>query len=123
MDTSHQATTLSVQVRVDLLLKGGLVEVTRSDTNTKGNGLLLGLTGDILVDSNGGVDTTAVLEESSDSSSGSLGGNEDDIDIGGNINLGLLLEDWGETVGEVESLRSVSHVLLNLEVQCLPFPW
>jgi len=104
VDTSHQATTLSVQVRVDLLLKGGLVEVTRSDTNTKGNGLLLGLTGDILVDGNGGVDTTAVLEESSDSSSGSLGGNEDDIDIGGNINLGLLLEDWGETVGEVEGL-------------------
>jgi hypothetical protein len=57
-----------------------------------------------LVDGNGGVDPTALAEEGSDGPAGALGGNEDDIDIGGNIDLGLLLEDGGETVGEVEGL-------------------
>lgn len=104
MDTSHQTTTFSVQVRVDLLLECGLVEVTTSDTDTEGNGLLLSLAGNILENSDGGVDTTAVLEESSDSSARSLWCNEDDIDVGRNINLGLVLENWGETVGEVKGL-------------------
>jgi hypothetical protein len=57
-----------------------------------------------LVHGNGGVNTTAITEKSSDSSARTLGGNEDDIDIGGYIDLGLVLEDGRETVGEVESL-------------------
>lgn len=56
-------------------------------------------------DGDGGVDTTSLAEESSNSSARALGGNEDDIDIGGNIDLGLILEDRGETVREVESLK------------------
>lgn len=104
MDTSHQATTLTVQVGVDLLLEGGLVEVTTADTDTESNCLLLGVTGNILEDGNGGVDTTSLAEESSDGTARSLGGNEDDIDVSWDIDLGLVLEDWGETVGEVEGL-------------------
>jgi hypothetical protein len=57
-----------------------------------------------LEDSDGGVDTTSLTEESSDGSARALGSNEDDIDVGGNIDLGLVFEDGGETVGEVESL-------------------
>lgn len=47
LDTSHQDTSLSVKVGVDLLLKGGLVHVTGSDGDTDGDGLFLGLTGDV----------------------------------------------------------------------------
>lgn len=50
VNTAHQATTLTVQVRVDLLLKGGLVQVSGADGDTQSNGLLLGLTSHILVD-------------------------------------------------------------------------
>lgn len=50
VDTTHQAATLTVEVRVDLLLKGGLVQVAGADGNTKGNSLLLSLAADILVD-------------------------------------------------------------------------
>lgn len=104
VNTTHQAATLAVQVGVDLLLEGGLVEVTRANSNAKSNGLLLGLASDVLVDSNGGVDATALLEQRADSTAGTLGGNEDDINILGDIDLGEVLEDGRETVGEVEGL-------------------
>ena len=109
MDTSHQATTLTVEVGVDLLLERGLVHVSGTDGNTEGDGLLLGLAGDVLEDGNGGVDTTALTEEGSDGAAGTLGGNEDDIDVGGDVDLGEVLEDGGETVREVESLRGISE--------------
>jgi hypothetical protein len=104
VDTSHQATALTVEVRVDLLFKGGLVEVTGTDGDTEGNSLLLGLTGDVLEDGDGGVDTTALTEEGADSAAGTLWSDKDDIDVSWNLNLGKVLEDWGETVGEVEGL-------------------
>jgi hypothetical protein len=104
MDTAHEATTLAVQVGVDLLLEGGLVHVSGADGNTEGDGLLLGLAGDVLVDGNGRVDTTALTEESADSAARALGGDEDDVDVGGDFDLGEVLEDGGEAVGEVKSL-------------------
>lgn len=82
-------TTLSVKVRVDLLLKGGLVKVTGTNGDTKSNSLLLGVTGHILVNGNGRVDTTALKEKSSDSSARTLGSNEDDINVLRGNNVGL----------------------------------
>ena len=113
MNTTHQATTLTVQVGVNFLLEGGLVEVTTANTNTESNCLLLGLASEILEDSDGRVNTTSLAEESSNSSAGALGGNEDNIDILGNIDLGLVLEDWGETVGEVESLCELAETIAH----------
>lgn len=121
MDTTHEDTSLSVQVREDLLLKGGLVDVTGTDGDTESDGLLLGLTGNVLVDGNGRVDTSALEEQSSDGSSGTFGGDKDDVDVLGWNDLGLgdqsaltlssefgtthvLGVDDGETVGEVEGL-------------------
>jgi hypothetical protein len=60
------------------------------------------------VDSDGGVDTTTFAEESSHSSARSLGGNKDDINILGNVNFCLVLENWRETVGEVEGLLQLA---------------
>jgi hypothetical protein len=116
VDTTHQATTLTVKVGVDLLLEGGLVEITRADGNTESNGLLLGLAGDVLEDGNGGVNTTALTEERADGTARSLGGDEDDVDVRGNLNLGEVLEDGGETVGEVEGLA-----ILALTLACWSF--
>ena len=111
MDTAHQAATLAVQVRVDLLLESGLVHVSGTDGNTEGNGLLLGLAGNVLVDGDGGVDTTALTEKSADGTAGALGGNEDDINVLGNLDLGEVLEDGGEAVGEVKSLCLLERML------------
>ena len=108
VDAAHQAAALAVQVRVHLLLEGGLVEVTTADGNTEGLSLLLGLASDVLEDGVRGVDTTTLTEERSDSSARSLGGDEDDVDILGDINIGDILEDRGETVGEVQSLFNKS---------------
>lgn len=104
VDTTHEAATLTVEVGVDLLLKGGLVEVAGADGDTKSDGLLLSLASDVLVDGERGVDTTALTEEGSDGSARALGGTEDDVDVGGNLDLGEVLEDGGETVGEVKGL-------------------
>jgi hypothetical protein len=108
VDTTHQATSLTVKVRVDLLLEGGQVHVSGTDGDTESGGLLESLAGDVLVDGNGGVDTTALLEKGADGTAGTLWCDEDDINIGWDLDLGELLEDWGETVGEVESLRMLS---------------
>jgi len=96
--------TFTVEVRVDLLLKGGLVEVAGTDGNTEGNGLLLSLAGNVLPDSDGRVDATALLEESADGTTRALGGDKDDIDVLGNLNVSVLLVHNGETVREVEGL-------------------
>ena len=66
--------------------------------------LLLGLAGDVLEDGDGGVDATALLEEGADSAAGALRGDEDDVNVGGDLDLGEVLEDGREAVGEVESL-------------------
>jgi hypothetical protein len=107
VDTAHKAATLAVKVRPDLLLEGGLVEVAGTDGNTHSDGLLEGLAGDILVDGNGAVDTTALLEERADSAARALGGDEDNVNVGGDLDVGAVLEDGRETVGEVESLQRV----------------
>lgn len=101
VDTTHQATSLTVEVRVDFLLESGLVEVAGTNCNTEGDGLLFSLSGHILEDSDGRVNASTLSEERSHSSSGTLGSNEDDIDVLRNVDLGLLFEDRGETVGEV----------------------
>jgi hypothetical protein len=123
VDATHEAAALAVQVRVHLLLEGGLVEVAGADGNAKGDGLLFGLTGYVLENSDGGVDSAALAEERADGAAGALGSDEDDVNVCGDIDFGEVLEDGRETMGEVESLRSVSHVLLNFELWFLPFPW
>jgi hypothetical protein len=109
VDTAHQAAALAVQVRVDLLLEGSLVEVAGADGDTESDSLLLGLAGDVLEDSNGRVDTAALTEEGADGAAGALGGDEDDVDVGGDLDLGEVLEDGREAVGEVEGLRWLIH--------------
>jgi hypothetical protein len=109
VDTAHQAAALAVQVGVDLLLEGGLVEVAGADGDTESDSLLLGLAGDVLEDSNGRVDTAALTEEGADGAAGALGGDEDDVDVGGDLDLGEVLEDGREAVGEVEGLRWLIH--------------
>jgi hypothetical protein len=122
VDSAHQAATLTVQVGVDLLLEGGLVHVSGTDGDTEGNSLLLGLAGDVLEDGNGGVDTAAFTEESADGATGALGRNEDDVDVGGDFDLGEVLEDGGETVGEVESLLLLVRFQVPRKCEWLTLP-
>jgi hypothetical protein len=104
MSFCRRTYTLSHKVGVDLLLEGGLVEVSGSNSNTEGDGLLLGLSGNVLPDGDGRVDTLSSLEEGTNGTSGSLGGDKDNVNVGGDVDLGQLLEDRGESVGEVEGL-------------------
>ena len=122
VDTAHQAATLTVQVGVDLLLEGGLVHVSGTDGNTEGDSLLLGLAGDVLEDGDGGVDAAALTEEGADGAAGALGGDEDDVNVGGDLDLGEVLEDGGEAVGEVESLLSLVCILVRSDDSRLPCP-
>lgn len=55
LDTAHEDTTLTVEVRVDLLLEGGLVGVARADGDSESGGLFVSLASDILEDGNGGL--------------------------------------------------------------------
>jgi hypothetical protein len=81
LDGTHQDTTLTDEIRVDFLIEGGLIHITRTDTDTESDSALLSLTRDILENGEGGVDTTTLLEETTDSEAGTLGGNQDNIDI------------------------------------------
>jgi hypothetical protein len=121
VDTAHEATTLTVQVGVDFLLEGGLIEISGADGDTQSDGLLLGFASHVLVDGDRGVDATALTEERADRTAGALGGDEDDVDVGGDLDFGQVLEDRGETVGEVESLidkRISTHSITYLSSGC-----
>jgi len=63
------------------------------------------LAGHVLEDGDGRVDAAAFTEEGAHGAARALGGDEDNIDIGGNVDFGEVLEDGGETVGEVEGLE------------------
>ncbi len=104
MDTAHQAASLAVEIRVDLLLKCGLVEVSTADSNAESNGLFFSFASHVLEDGHGRVDTTAFAEECADCSSRSFGSNEDDVDVCWYVDFGQILEDRREAVREVESL-------------------
>lgn len=105
VNTTHKAAALAVEVGVDFLLEGGLVEVAGADGNTESHGLFLGFACHVLVDGDGGVDTAAFTEEGAHSAAGALGGHEDDVDVGGHLDFGKVFEDRGEAVGEVEGLE------------------
>lgn len=104
VDTAHQTASLTVQVTVDLLLERGLVHVPGPDRNGQRLGLLVRLTRNILPDGVGGVDTTALFEQGPHGSAGALGGDQDSVDVGWWLDVGQVLEDRGEPVGEVQGL-------------------
>lgn len=119
MDAAHQAATLTIEIGVYLFLEGGLVQIATAHGNTESNSLLLSLASDILVHSNGRVDTTALTEEGSDSSARSLRRDKDDIDIGWNLDFGKILEYWGKTMREIQRLQRLVYISRNGCCTCL----
>lgn len=81
LNGTHQDTTLTKEIRVDFLFKGGLVQVTGTNTDTQGNSTLASLAASILVDCERRVDTTAFLEQTADSETGALGSNQNHINV------------------------------------------
>ena len=58
-----------------------------------------------MVDCDGGIDAATFAEEGADGAAGALRGDEDYVDVGGDVDTGFGFEDGGEAVGEVEGLR------------------
>ena len=121
MDTAHQAAALTIEVRVYLLLECGLVEVARSNGNTESNRLLLSFACHILKHSDRRVDAATLTEESTHSAARAFGSHEDDIYVFGNVDLGKVLEDRREAVGEVQRL-SMSAACREAMCNLLTFP-
>ena len=122
MNASHQAAALTVEIGVDLLLERGLVEVAAANSDTESDSLLFSLASDVLVDSNGRVDTTTLSEQSADGAARTLWSDEDDIDVRGHFDLGEVLEDGGEAVGEVERLQVSVFPIIGWRLVLLTFP-
>jgi hypothetical protein len=104
LDTAHETSSFTIQVTIDFLFKGGLVQVSRADCDTEGNGFFFGLPADILEDGKGGVNPAAFFEEGANSAARALGGNEDNIDVGWGDDTSEVFVDDREAVGEVQSL-------------------
>ena len=107
LDTTHETSSFTVQVTVDFLLKGRLVEISGTDTDSEGDGFFFGFAGHVLEDGEGRVDASAFFEETADCSAGTFGSNEDDVDVLGGNDTSEILVDDGETVGEVQGLKLV----------------
>jgi hypothetical protein len=105
MNTTHKAATFAIKVRVHLLLERGLVEISTTNSNANCNSFLKSLSGNILKDGYGRVDSTTLTEESSHSTTRAFWSDEDYVNVRRNVNLGQILENWGETVGKVKSLK------------------
>jgi hypothetical protein len=101
LNTTHETSSLTVQVTVDFFLESRLVEISGPDTDTESDGFFLRFAGHVLEDGERRVDASAFLEETADRAAGTFGGTEDDVDVGGRNDTGEILVDDGETVGEV----------------------
>jgi hypothetical protein len=97
-------TTLSVKVGADLLLESGTVDVTGTDGDSHSLGNLIGLAGDVLVNGVRSVDTATLEEEGTDGTAGTLGSDEDNVNVLGGDNAGLVGVNDRETVSKVKSL-------------------
>jgi hypothetical protein len=106
VNTAHKATTFTIEIGIDFLLKGGFVEVSTTDGNTHGNGLLESFASYILKDGYRRVDSTTFAEQTANSSAGTLWSDEDDINVSWDIDLGSVFEDWREPVREVKGLNA-----------------
>lgn len=97
-------TTFAIQIRVNLLLKGSLVHVPRTNRNTNRHRLLLRLARHILPHRHARVDSPALLEERPDGPPRTLRRNEDNINISRRHDVRVVLVHDGEPVREVERL-------------------
>lgn len=120
-DTSHEDTTLTVEVRVDLLLERRLVRVTGSDGDGERARLLHGLASHVLPDGDRRVDSAALLEQGADGAARTLGRAEDDVDVLGSLDSGVLGVHERESVREVKSLAFSLPGFRNQNVSSFPF--
>lgn len=104
MDTTHQASSLPIKIRVDLFLKRGLVEISAAHSDAESNSFLFSFARDVLKHGHRRVDTTPLLEQTSNSPSGALRSNKYDINVCWKFDLGKTLEDGRKAMREVESL-------------------
>lgn len=86
MDSTEKNATLSINIRLVLGAKGGLEHERRAEGNAPAEGQVCGLTGLVLVDTEGSVDSGAVdllalLVKATDGGSHTLGADSDDIHI------------------------------------------
>lgn len=123
MDAAHEAAALAVEIRVDFLLEGRFVEIPRSNGHAEGDGFLLCFACHVLVHGDGGVDAPALAEEGAHRSPGAFGGDEDHVDVGGDVDFGEVLEDGGEAVGEIKGLWRGELGSREETMGCIPFPW
>jgi len=93
MNTSHEATAFSIEIGVYFLLKCCLVQVSASDPNAHCDSLLEGFAGNVLVHSDGRIDSATFAEKRSDRATGSLWCDKDDIYVLGDVNFSEILED------------------------------
>src|SRR5579859_1434383 len=105
LNTTHKTTPFTIQIRVDFLLKGRLIEISGADGDTESDRLFLGFARDVLEDGKGGVDASAFFKEGADGAAGTFGGDKDYVDVGGGDDTGEILVHDGEPVGEVQSLH------------------
>ena len=122
VNATHQATPFAVQIGPHLFLKRRLVKITATNGNTKGDGLLFSFAGNILVDSDRRINAAAFTEESSDCAARAFGSYQDYVDICGDVDVGQVLENRREAMGEVEGLMvSLTIMALKRSLQYLSF--
>ena len=96
---------LTIKIRVDFLLERSLVHVPTSDCYTERNSLFFSFAGNILVYGDGRVDPSAFAEQRSDCATGAFWCDKNDVDILWYVDVGKILENWGEAMGEVQRLE------------------
>ena len=113
LDTTHQAATLTVQVREHLLLERRLVDVARTDGNANRHSLLEGPARHVLEHGHRRVDATALLKQRAHRAARALRRTQNHVDILGRHDMRLVLVHDRETVRKVQRLAG-SDILLQV---------
>ena len=104
LDSTHQRATLTCKVAGSLTLEGCLEQVASTDTDTKGDGLLLSLARVVLINSVRAVQTATLKEHCAERGARTLRSNHDNVDVGGRNNTCAVVPVDSKTVRVVKGL-------------------
>ena len=111
LDSTHQRAALTGKVRGSFALECGLKQVTCTDTDTKGQCLLLGLPRSVLVNGIRAVQTATLAEHRAQRGTRTLRSHHDNIDILGRNNTRAVTPVDCEAVAVVQRLAGLQILL------------
>ena len=104
LDGAHERAAFAGEVTGGFAFEISFEEIAGADAYAEGKHFVCGVTGSILIDSVGAVESASFKEHGAERSAGAFGSHHDDVNVGRRNHTRAVAPVDGEAVGEVEGL-------------------